>query len=284
MPDIIMHVNYFEAGYPLATLFDKAKFYGYQGVELRGFRADTTTPDYLKEVKAEWDRTGLPHVILACPAELNNPSTEARAASVDKCCDLLRQAAGIGVKLFNCFTGSLLAEGAAYTDFDKNGSAAATEDTWQWAVEAYQQIGSVAGEVGLKMGFETHNCYLHDLAAPARQLVDLIDRPAVGLNLDMGNIVINPKGEPMEEVIRILSDKIHYVHLKNLYRPALVGGWIVCGLADGVIDNRTQLRLLREVGYAGPLCLEAPRQGDRDFFARSDIEYIRWVLNGLGWQ
>jgi sugar phosphate isomerase/epimerase len=54
-----MHVNYFERSYTLATLFDKAKFYGYDGVELRGSAEGLTTPKYIAQVKKEITRTGL---------------------------------------------------------------------------------------------------------------------------------------------------------------------------------------------------------------------------------
>ena len=282
MPDVIMHVNYFEAGNTLATLFDKAKCFGYEGVELRGFRQDTATPDYLQEIKREWERTGLKHVILSCPAELNNPSAAERAASIEKCSAMLRQAAALGVKLFNAMAGTLLAEGAAYFEFARNGSAAATDEQWQWAVEGYQQLGAVADELGVRLAFETHNCYIHDLAKPTAEFLRRIGSPAVGANLDMGNLIINANGESTVEACRILGERIFYAHLKNLFRPT-AGGWIVCALPDGVIDNRVLLRTLKGQGYNAPICLEAPRAGDRDHFARQDIEYIRWVLEGLDW-
>jgi sugar phosphate isomerase/epimerase len=282
MPDIIMHVNYFESGYALSESFDKARLYGYDGVELRGFRQDTPTVDYIREIRAEWGRTGLHHVIMACPCDLNNPSADFRAAEVEKCTDLLRQAAAIGVRFCNAMAGTLLGEGRSYMEFDQNGSGAATEDQWAWAVAGYQQLGAVAEELDMKLAFETHNCYLHDLAKPTAEFLRRIGSPAVGANLDMGNIVLNANGESVPQAIEALGDGVYYLHLKNLYLPP-GGGYIVCPLSDGVIDNRLMLRLLQARGYAGPICLEEPRGGDRDHFARTDIEYIRGVLRDLAW-
>ncbi len=282
MPAVIMHVNYFETGYSLAELFDKARLYGYDGVELRGFRKDTDTRTYIAEVQREWRRSGLHHVLMACPCDLNNPDRGYREAEIEKCSDLLQQAAAIGVRLCNAMAGTLLGEGRKYGEFDRNGSGAATEEQWAWAVEGYQQLGRVAEELGMKLAFETHNCYIHDLATPTAELLRRIGSPAVGANLDMGNIVLNANGETVFQAIEVLGDHVFYLHLKNLYLPP-GGGYIVCPLSDGMIDNRLLLRLLQARGFAGPICLEAPRGGDRDHFARTDLDYIRGVLRDLGW-
>jgi sugar phosphate isomerase/epimerase len=276
-----MHINYFETGYTLATLFDKAKFYGYDGVELRGTREGLTPAKYVAAVKKEMARTGL-SVVMACPCDLNNPVAAERAAEVEKSVDLLRRAAAIGVRLFNTMAGSMVAAGVPYSDFHRNGSGCATWEQWAWAVAGYQQLGAVAEELDVKLAFETHNGYIHDLAKPTAEFLKQINSPAVGANLDMGNIVLNNNGESLKDALAILGDKVYYNHLKNIFKPSM-GGYIVCGLKDGVIDNRVWAQTLKDTGNPSPICLEAPRQGDRDLFAKEDIEYFRWILEGIGW-
>lgn len=282
MPQILMHINYYERGYTLADLFDKAVQFGYDGVELRGSREGLTTGEYVAQVAAEWERTNLPVVTMACPCNLNNPSADERAAEVEKAIEVLRAGAGIGVKLFNTMAGSMLAKGASYGEFAINGSGCATWEQWAWAVEGYQALGKVAEELGVRMAFETHNCYLHDLAKPTAELLRRIDSPAIGANLDLGNIVLNPNGESLVEALNILDGRIYYNHLKNVLKPS-TGGYIMCALPDGIIDNRVWLRELQARGNDSPVALESPRLGDRDYFARQDIDYIRDVLRELGW-
>jgi hypothetical protein len=36
------------------------------------------------------------------------------------------------------------------------------------------------------------------------------------------------------------------------------------------------------IGYQGPICIEAPRGGDREWFARQDLIYLRSLLDELG--
>lgn len=275
-----MHINYFESGYTLATLFDKAKFYGYDGVELRGAREGLTPAKYVAAVQKEMKRTGL-SVVMANPCNLNTPCPTERAQEVEKAIDLLKRAAGIGVQLFNTMAGSMVAAGVPYSDFHLNGSGCATWEQWAWAVAGFQQLGAVAEELGVRMAFETHNGYIHDLAKPTAEFLKQINSPAIGANLDMGNIVLNKNGESLQDALAILGDKVYYNHLKNIFKPS-VGGYIVCSLKDGVIDNRVWAQTLKDTGNNCPICLEAPRQGDRDLFAKEDIEYFRWVLEGLG--
>ena len=71
------------------------------------------------------------------------------------------------------------------------------------------------------------------------------------------------------------------VHLKNAH-AINVGDHTVmvkCPLGEGMINNREFLRLLREDGFDGPICIEAPRQGDREWFAQQDIHYLKSVLS-----
>ena len=47
------------------------------------------------------------------------------------------------------------------------------------------------------------------------------------------------------------------------------------------VNGRDGLRRLRDAGYQGPICIEAPRSGDREAYAREDLAYIRSVLRAL---
>jgi sugar phosphate isomerase/epimerase len=40
---------------------------------------------------------------------------------------------------------------------------------------------------------------------------------------------------------------------------------------------------LKEAGYDGPICIEAPRSGDREWFAQADIAYLKALLKDLAW-
>ena len=123
--------------------------------------------------------------------------------------------------------------------------------------------------------------YLHDLATSARKLVDLIDRPNFGVNLDYGNSVYFKKGTypSLEESIDICGDKLFYTHWKNSVPGSPRRA--ACALSQGDINHRQYLKKLIDVGFSGLLGVEAPRPGDREFFAREDIEYVRSLIADL---
>ena len=111
--------------------------------------------------------------------------------------------------------------------------------------------------------------------------MDRIAKPNVGLNLDFGNIVYFPKPPTLAETIALLGPRILYTHLKNsMALPS--GGRIPTALGDGDINHREYLRLLKGLGFTGPIGIEAPRPGDRESFAKPDLDYIRSVMRDLG--
>ena len=284
MPNLIMHCNYFERGYPVETTFDKAVEHGYDGVEMRGRARDEamSTDEYLDLVEKEKQRTGI-EVVLALHGSFMTDDAGERASQLDNWGHVLRRGIDMGVTTYNAMSGGITADDMGPGEYDKSGSGAATEDHWKWAAEAYRALGAIAQEGGVRLAFETHMGLLTDVAAPTKKLLDMIDSPAVGANIDMGNIVLHPNGETLEEVLDILKGKIYYTHLKNVY---LVpdGGWICCHISDGVNDNYKFMEILKGDGYDGPVGLEAPRQGDRNYFAWVDREYIASVCADLGWE
>src|SRR5690606_26026876 len=101
------------------------------------------------------------------------------------------------------------------SEYDKNGSAAATAEQWQYAAEGFKVLGKLASDLGFRFAFEAHMNYIHDLPAAAKKLVDLVDSPAVGVNLDYGNAVYFQKPPALKDTIEAMGDKLYYVHLKN---------------------------------------------------------------------
>ena len=283
---IIMHINYCEQGQTLDEICLKAVAWGFDGVEFRQKRGGVkeTAEEYLDALARAQKRSGLKMVIFGSPGpDLMTPDAAKRAREVEEVSNFYRMAARrFKLTVCNTFTGPLKNPDAAvpYYIYEKQGSAVATPDQWKWAVEGYKVLGALAAELGFRFAFETHMTYLHDLPAVAKKLVDRIGCPSVGVNLDYGNTVYFPKPPSLKEVIGQVGPSLYYVHLKNCqisdgHERARVG------LADGDINHREYLRLLAEAGYRGPLCIEAPRPGDREWFAKQDIAYLKSLIADL---
>ena len=165
-------------------------------------------------------------------------------------------------------------------NYDKHGSYAATEDQWKWASEGFKVLGKLAEKLKFKFAFEAHMNYIHDLPQAAKKLVDMIDIPSVGVNLDYGNTVYFKDKPSLKDAIVGLKDSLYYVHLKNSV-GLRDGSRLPTGLGEGEINHREYIRLLNENNYTGPVCIEAPRGGDRELYAKQDIEYIKSVIKDL---
>lgn len=284
---IILHVNCLEQGQTIDEMCACAVKWGYDGIEFRSQRTgvDETRDHYLDAIALARDRHGLPEVCFGSPGpNLMQPDAGARQRATEEYAAFLRAAARrFGVKAVNTFAGPLLnpAPNAPSTDSTFHGSAIATEAHYAWAAEGFRQLGPVAQELGLRLAFETQRRYLHDTPASALKLVQMIGHPAVGINLDYICISGQPNPPSVPETVSMLAGRIYYVHLRNIYRLASRETLRV-GLGDGEINHRLMLRLLQRQGYAGPLCIEAPRSGDREWFARQDIAYLRAVLADIG--
>jgi sugar phosphate isomerase/epimerase len=282
---IILHPNYCEDGQPLETLFALAKNLGADGVEVRVRRSDT--PDraqYLDQLKRLRDEYQFEWIIPGgVAANLTLPGEKERREALDSAMDFYRKAvAGLGARLFNVLTGWLQHPDPAhdFLEVELHGSAAATPYHWQWQVDGLTELGKLAHELNAQFAMETHTCYVHDLPGPTAQLIKESGSPNLGALLDYANYQLFKKPPGIEETLSTLDDKIFYVHLKNLVvlenRQR-----IMTSLSDGQVNNRKLLKALFATGYSGPICIEAPRRGDGEWFARQDIEYLREVLAAL---
>ena len=95
--------------------------------------------------------------------------------------------------------------------------------------------------------------------------------------MDYGNTVHLPTRPSLEETIDLYGDKIFFVHLKNY---SLISGRsrIATSLFNGEINHRAYLAKFKEIGYTGPIAIEAPRNGDRLHFAREDFNYLKAIM------
>ena len=286
---VIMHINYCEQGQAMPELCRKAVGWGFDGIEFRLRRtALQESPEaYLDLIARSAETAGLAEILFGVPtADLTLPDAAARAEEIAGCIRFYEMARA---RLQNKFSMANAGAGfvrnpdktVTFEEFERNGSGCATEQHWQWAVDGYRMIGEALARLGVRLAFETHMGYLHDTPPASAQLVDRIARPNVGVNLDYGNIVYFKKSYPLAETITTLGPRIFYTHLKNsMALPS--GGRIPTELGGGDINHREYLRLLKDAGFTGPIGIEAPRPGDRESFAKPDLEYIRAVMRDLG--
>lgn len=131
----------------------------------------------------------------------------------------------------------------------------------------------VAADHGVKLLLEPHGPLTGSLDA-LEELIQWLDGPALGLNLDTGNFWLGG-GDPVE-FVRRFGNRIHHVHWKDM--PAEMEGArgtiFGCGMATiplgaGVVGIAPVIEELRKAGFSGHTTLEVAGEeavlGSRDF-------------------
>ncbi len=283
---IIMHINYCEQGQTLPEIFQVATEIGYDGVEFRRYK-----PGYCETPEAYWETIAklreaykMPYVLFGGPGIEAMTQDEAQIEnSVKDYLHFLDVADSYNLLSTINFMSGSIHNPEVPTDLahcEDHGYAFKTDWQWENAIKVCRIVADHKPNV--KFAFETHMFYLHDTAKTTRELVDAIDRPNFGINLDYGNALFFPHTEPLEEAIRISGDKLFYTHMKS-YQPigSGAGQLLPTSLADGCINHRQYVKELKAIGFDGPIGIEAPRPGDREHFAKEDFDYIQPIIRKI---
>lgn len=282
---VIMHINYCEQGQTLEETCEKAVAWGYDGVEFRNrrFSIEEDMGKYLYTIYKASKKFGLKNVIFGGGApNLMTGDKDTRDKDLDYCLKFYPKAHEMfGFEMCNLLLGTVMNPSSeiAYADFTKHGSYIAEGKHWERAADGLKELAAIAEKKDFVFGLETHPNYPHDTVDSAMKLVKLSESDKIGVNLDYINANILPGDISIEQAIEKTGDKLFYVHLKNVIR--IEGGRIRTGLGDGEYNNRHIMKKLIESGYSGPICVEAPRPGDREWFAVQDLEYIKSVIKDL---
>ncbi|MDD5598086.1 MAG: sugar phosphate isomerase/epimerase [Victivallaceae bacterium] len=289
---ILMHINCLEQGQSLEEICRKVAAWGFDGAEFRMKRhkigrneaPGETTDSYLDRIARGMGKNNLRQIAFGGgPILTDEPDSAKRRQQTDECIKFYRAAARrFRLSVCNVLAGTIYDSRSPAYHADRQGAAAATREQFDWIVESFRAIGEAAGELGIRLAFETHPGRYHDSAEASRRLVEAIGLENVGINLDYANLLGFGQLPPLEEVLNTCGDKLYYVHFKNAYTVAyLPYHHFPCPLADGVINTRELLRQLKMRNYAGPVTIEASRPGDREWFARQDLAYYRTIATEI---
>jgi D-psicose/D-tagatose/L-ribulose 3-epimerase len=124
-----------------------------------------------------------------------------------------------------------------------------TEDEWNWAVEAYQELGPVLAEHGVTIAIEPLNrfeTYFLNTAADATALCDQIGHPNVGVLFDTFHANIEEKD--ISEGYRTVGKHLKHVHTCENDRG--IPG-------SGHVEWDSVFQALRDLKYDGWLTIES---------------------------
>jgi sugar phosphate isomerase/epimerase len=303
------------ADLPLAVLAEKAKAWGYDGLELAcwgdHFEVSKAVESdaYIQERKDILARNGLKcfaiggHLVGQAVADRHiderhqgvlpphvwgdgDPEGVRRRAA-EEMMNTARAAARLGVTQVNSFTGSPIWH--LLYSFPPN--------NWQTVAAGYREFADrwnpiidVFDEVGVRFGLEVHPTEIaYDIPTTEQTLAAIGHRPGFGLNFDPSHFY-HQFVDPVLFLVTF-ADRIYHVHIKNSVRNlngynSILGshldfgdprrGWDFRTPGRGGIDFEEIIRALNRIGYKGPLSVEWEDSGmDREHGAPEAAAFVR---------
>ena len=302
------------ADMPIEVLADKAKSFGYDGLELACWgdhmELDKAMQeaDYCQKKLAMLESKGLKvwaisnHLsgqLVADPLDERHkmfapPSTHGdyekmRAWAVENMKNSARVAAKLGIKVVNGFTGSPIWH--MLYSFPP-ASKQMLDDGFKRFADLWNPILDVFQECGVRFALEVHPTEIaFDIYTAERALEALGGRPEFGFNFDPSHLLwqgVNPVC-----FINRFPDRIYHVHMKDAI-TTLDGtsgilsshldfgdhrrGWDFRSLGHGAVNFEEIIRALNRIGYAGPLSVEWEDCGmDREHGATEAAAFVKNV-------
>ena len=305
------------ADLPLDELLQKARDFGYDGVELACWgdhmdvREAASNDGYVREKKELLDRYGMQcfaisnhlagqavcdnidarHQAILPPHVWGDGDPEGvRQRAAEEMKATAEAAKAMGLEVVNGFTGSSIWHllysfppvspdqiDAGFRDF---------ADRWNPIMDVFQ-----ARDV--RFGLEVHPTEIaFDISSSARALDALDNRPEFGFNYDPSHLVY--QNVDYVGFIRTFSDRIYHVHMKDAYlsphpkRAGIFGGhtnfgdpdrsWDFRSLGRGSVAFEEIIRALNDIGYDGPLSVEWEDSGmDREHGATEACAFVNEI-------
>jgi len=152
-------------------------------------------------------------------------------------------------------------------------------ETWALAVSRFRELGDHAAELGMLLSLEMYEHTFLGSAESAVRLVQEIDRPHVGLNPDIGNLI--RVHEPIEEWRTLVEATLpwsNFWHVKNYARDENpetgLYSAIPTYLESGLINYRAAIGIALDNGFQGVICTEH-YGGDGLSMSAANREYLQ---------
>ena len=305
------------ADLPFETIVEKAKSFGYDGVELACWGDHFDVAQCLssdKYVRSRYDvleKHGMKlfaisnhlvgqavcdniderHKSILSPRIWGDGKPDGvKRRAAEEIANTARAAKAMGLKVVNGFTGSgiwhLLYSFPPVTPAMIDAGYADFADRWNPILDVFK-------ECKVRFALEVHPTEIaFDIASAERALAALKNRKEFGFNYDPSHF--GYQGVDYVKFIRKFADRIYHVHMKDVYwskrgkEAGVFGGntnfgdprrvWDFRSVGRGRINFEGIIRALNAINYQGPLSVEWEDSGmDREHGATESAAYCRRI-------
>ena len=288
----------------LEELIDRAREYGYQGVEIDGKRPHGSPLDMTRrrcqELQLKARDAGIEIYAVAANNDFSSPISEYRESQLLYVRDLIRMTADLGVKTLRMFAAwpglTITPEGARYTKARQIWRDAhlehSAEQIWAWCRDGLMESARWAADAGVMLALQNHAPVTNSPADMLRMIRD-VDSPHLKACLD-APLAARQGVTSMQDAAREVTGLQVLSHFGGEYQRADDG--TVRGLVRNPDETLTPENYyldfalgMQEIGYDGYLGYELchpipPVNGEpvgldfADVNARLAAEYMRGIL------
>jgi sugar phosphate isomerase/epimerase len=290
----------------LEELIDRAREYGYDGVEIDGKRPHGNPLDLPKSRCLDLQRrahdAGLEIFAVAANNDFSSPVPEYREANLLYVRDLIRMTSDLGTKTLRVFAAwpgvTMGPDGASYHTARRIWREAhlecSPEQTWAWCCEGLSEAARWAGDLGVTLALQNHAPVTNSPADMLRMIRDVAS-PHLKACLD-APLAARQNVTSMQAAAREVGALQVLSHFGGEYERAADGS--VAGFVRNPDATLTPedyyadfAEGMREIGYAGytgyELCHPLPKVNGEpvgiefaDTQARLAAEYMRAIVKG----
>lgn len=250
---------------PLAEIAARLGRLGFDGVELHGDLETFKPPEVLGVLGGQ----GL-EVFSLTPAsvDLAHPHAGVRARALDYYRRLVDFAAALGGPLVSC-----------HGDVGRVAPLSSQAQEWDWLAEGVTQVCDHARSAGVSVVFEVLNRYETHLVNTGEEALRL--QKAVGadnLKVLLDAYHMNLEESDLPQAIRRVGAELGLFHVADSNRG---------GIGQGHTDFVALWAALKDVGYAGPVIVEATAPGPNPFTPVKSGDYLgqleQYLSDSLCW-
>lgn len=255
-----------------------AKEMGYEGIEIvRYDQTDEEMRALAPRLKAQAEEYGLPIIAYMVGADFLKNGLEAEVKRLQGEVEI---AALMGApRMRHDSTAGRDAEGREYS----------VEEALPIVAEGYRRVTEFAAGLGVHTMIENHGYFFQD-SARVKNLIETVDHPNFGWNMDMGNFMC--ADEVPTEAVKVAAPMAVHAHAKDFHYKAkgeyvpkqgwfgTRGGNALRGsiIGHGEVNVPECLKILRGAGYDGWLSVEFEGIEDCLMALRADLANLKEML------
>lgn len=180
-----------------------------------------------------------------------HPDRSVRAAGIERACRLVEKCPQLGTHVVTLCTGTRDRDNM-WRHHPDNG----TPEAWSDLVATLLQLCATAERHGVTLAIEPEVANVISSAQKARQIIKDVGSGALKVVIDPANLLtranVGDMANVLNEAITLLAPHIVLAHAKDIDADNTE---IRLPAGAGCLDYAFYIRLLREIGYSGPLIL-----------------------------